>query len=262
MTTMNIYDMADTWNDAGTTFTGMKMDVTDTASAAGSKLLDLLVGSTSKFNVGKGGNVVQALSANLSALAVTGYSLTGANAQSLIDLAGTWNTTGAPTAIKLNVTNTASSASALLIDLQVDGNSKFRINRYGEITIGGSQSINHSGNINALNYSMNGDTFLKRDAAGVFAQQNGTNAQTFRWYHSHTDSSNRQNGALKTAAGYVEVAAETAGTGADDIDVLLTPAGTGKVRFGSHSAIGAEAVTGYITIKDAGGTERKIAVVS
>lgn len=49
--------------------------------------------------------------ANTNALAVTGYSLTGANAQSLIDVAGTWNTSGVPTAIKLSITNTATGAN-------------------------------------------------------------------------------------------------------------------------------------------------------
>ena len=33
-------------------------------------------------------------------------------------------------------------------------------------------------------------------------------------------------------------------------------------KFGTHSAIGAETVTGYITIKDAGGTSRKVTIVS
>ena len=43
-------------------------------------------------------------------------------------------------------------------------------------------------------------------------------------------------------------------------DVILNP--TGNVKFGAHSAIGAETVTGYITIKDAAGNLRKLAVVS
>jgi hypothetical protein len=34
------------------------------------------------------------------------------------------------------------------------------------------------------------------------------------------------------------------------------------LRFGTRTAIGAETVTGYITIEDAGGTSRKLAVVS
>jgi hypothetical protein len=39
------------WNNAATTFTGLKLNVTNTASAAGSKLLDLQVGGTSAVQV-------------------------------------------------------------------------------------------------------------------------------------------------------------------------------------------------------------------
>jgi len=40
-----------TWNNAGVTFTGLNVDVTNTASAAASKLLDLKVGGSSVFSV-------------------------------------------------------------------------------------------------------------------------------------------------------------------------------------------------------------------
>jgi hypothetical protein len=106
------------------------------------------------------------------------------------------------------------------------------------------------------------DVALWRDAAASLALRNGTNAQTLRIYSTYTDASNYERGALNAGADYIELAAETAGTGDDNLDVRLTPAGTGAVRFGSHSAIAAETVTGYITIKDSGGTTRKIAVVS
>jgi hypothetical protein len=52
--------------------------------------------------------------------------------------------------------------------------------------------------------------------------------------------------------------ATTISTAAGDLE--LNPAG--NVKFGSHSAVGAETVTGYITIKDGGGTLRKLAVIS
>ena len=58
MTTANIFDLADTWDDGATAFTGIKMDVTDTASGAGSKLMDLLVGGVSRFSVAKDGQVI------------------------------------------------------------------------------------------------------------------------------------------------------------------------------------------------------------
>lgn len=42
----------------------------------------------------------------------------------------------------------------------------------------------------------------------------------------------------------------------------LEVASSGVLKFGTHSALGAESVTGYITIKDSGGATRKLAVVS
>jgi len=44
-----------TWNSSGVTFNGFKLNVTDTASAAASKLIDLQVGGSSKFAVTKAG---------------------------------------------------------------------------------------------------------------------------------------------------------------------------------------------------------------
>jgi hypothetical protein len=65
--------------------------------------------------------------ANTGVLASTGYSVTGSNATNMIDLAGTWNTSGAPTALKINITNTASENSSKLIDLQVGGTTRFSV---------------------------------------------------------------------------------------------------------------------------------------
>jgi hypothetical protein len=53
-----IYDLSDTWNNAGISFNGIKLNATDTASAAGSKLIDLQINGASKFTVGKTGNVI------------------------------------------------------------------------------------------------------------------------------------------------------------------------------------------------------------
>ena len=46
-----------------------------------------------------------------------------------------------------------------------------------------------------------------------------------------------------------------------NIDLTLTPKGTGNVRFGTYTGT-ALAIAGYIEIKDAGGTLRKLAVVA
>ena len=100
-------------------------------------------------------------------------------------------------------------------------------------------------------------------ATGELHQFSTTTAQKYKVYATRTDGSNFERAAINTTAGsLVEFAAETAGTGGDNLDVQLTPAGTGLVRYGTHAAIGAETVTGFITIKDSGGTSRKLAVVS
>lgn len=55
--TVPLYNLTDVWNSAGTVFTAIAMNVTNTASAAGSKLLDLQVSSTSQFSVDPAGGI-------------------------------------------------------------------------------------------------------------------------------------------------------------------------------------------------------------
>lgn len=59
----------------------------------------------------------------------------GSLAGSSLNIATTWNTTGSPAAIKLNVTNTASGASSMLLDLQVASTSKFKVSPTGAIVV-------------------------------------------------------------------------------------------------------------------------------
>ena len=51
----------------------------------------------------------------------------------------------------------------------------------------------------------------------------------------------------------------TSGTDAD-IDLTLTPKGAGNIKFGTYTASALLAVAGYITIKDSGGTTRRLLV--
>lgn len=52
-----IYNLTDTWNAAGTAFTAISMDVTDTASAAGSKVISLKVNGTELLGLDKTGKL-------------------------------------------------------------------------------------------------------------------------------------------------------------------------------------------------------------
>lgn len=93
MPNVGVYEMTDTWSVGATTYKAVAMDVTDTSSAAGSLLLDLLIGGVSKFSVSKAGNTT---------------------------IAGTLSVTGAITATG-GVTGNASTATALATARTING---------------------------------------------------------------------------------------------------------------------------------------------
>lgn len=47
-----------------------------------------------------------------------------------------------------------------------------------------------------------------------------------------------------------------------NVDLMFIPQGTGVLRFGTHTSTSDTAISGYITIKDAGGVTRKLAVIT
>lgn len=83
MANVPLYQLTDIWNDSGIAWTSFSVDVTNTGSAAGSKLIDMKVGGVSQFAVGKGGElagpyVLEKLTANRTYfIATTGNDTTG-----------------------------------------------------------------------------------------------------------------------------------------------------------------------------------------
>jgi len=68
---------------------------------------------------------------------------------------------------------------------------------------------------------------------------------------------------LQITSSIATAAPSLASAGTDtNIDLALTPKGTGNVRFGTYTASMALTVQGYIEIKDSGGTIRKLAVIA
>lgn len=57
-TSQPVLNLSQTWNAGAVTFTGLKFNATDTASASGSLLADLQVGGVSKFSVNKAGSII------------------------------------------------------------------------------------------------------------------------------------------------------------------------------------------------------------
>lgn len=167
MSTQNIFDMTDTWNAAGTTFNAIKMNVTDTASAAGSLLLDLQVGGTSQFRVSKGGRVL----ASDGVVATPAYSFAAETGSGLCRI-GTRN-------IALGVNGTA------VLGATDNGGNAIRLV---------SAALEWTTNI-----GNGGDLIVIRDAADTFAQRRSTNTQTHRLYSTYTASNNYQRMAITSA---------------------------------------------------------------
>ena len=91
-----------------------------------------------------------------------------------------------------------------------------------------------SGQLQYNNSSAFGGAPLWREDANTVAQRNSTTTQVAYWYKTYTDTSNYERIALVpgAASGWMQIAAQTAGTGTDNINVAITPAGTGGV--GAH----------------------------
>lgn len=98
---------------------------------------------------------------------VSGQTLTGSQTTPVLDLSTTWSTSGVATAIKLNVTDTASNASSLLMELQQAGNSVVRFgkrNAYGETSFYTTTFSEHTRTI--IHQSDNGGISFSSNAVG------------------------------------------------------------------------------------------------
>ena len=124
-TTLNLIDGTATWNAAGSTFVGLDLSFTQTAYAAGSKLLSISASGNRNFIIDAEGEVVFR------------SEFTGG---------------GSKTALLVDVTDTSSAANSLLLDLQVGDSSKFSVDKDGDVIAQGSLTaegnlvVNGSGN--------------------------------------------------------------------------------------------------------------------
>jgi hypothetical protein len=242
MANVPISNLTTTWNNVSTTFTGIKLNVTDTASAAGSLLIDLQVGGTSRFSLGKGGAATFAGNAAASTppVVITGTWFTGGTStttkpQVLIEPTGTTSTAFSTAGTGFGV-NAASGFAGNLLDLQVNGGRHFRVastgsGSFAEIYVqagftneGLSIGASNSSPKTKLSFSdglfftgaSDYDVCLRADGvANTIALRRTTNAQTFRLYGTYTDVSNyRRLVQTMSAGGVAEIKPEGAGTGA------------------------------------------------
>lgn len=177
-TSAPVFDMTQTWNAGAQTFTGLKLNVTDTASAAGSLLLDLQVGGGSVFSVTKDGQTSCLIS---------------------------------------NKTGTSGTGEVSIWDNSSFSNRKAGlINSFGGFSNGvGLASDNvllwDSGtNLGAGTQ----DLVVRRDAANTLALQNGTSAQTLNVYNTWSSAgANYERFTVKWSSNFCYIGTEADGTG-------------------------------------------------
>jgi hypothetical protein len=191
----------------------------------------------------------------------TGGTATTTKPQVLIEPTGTTSTGWSTDGTGLGV-NAASGFAGRLLDLQVNGTSWLGVEGGGStaLSVPTSLKFNVTG-LTAVSFANTGNRSLRvrhtadigwcqggnlddpsdltlfRDAADTLAQRRTTNAQTSRVYGTYTDASNYVRAALSSTSTAVTLAAETAGTGADDIPLNLTAAGTGTIKVNSVAEV-------------------------
>ena len=134
---------------------------------------------TNQLQIYDNGNVSIASSPTdngLARLQITGNSLTISAATGIVSLSQTWNTTGSPTAILANITNTASGANANIIDLRVGGTSQFNVNKEGKISIatGTNKSVGFA-TLSSGTVTVNTTAVSANSGIQLSVQESGTN---------------------------------------------------------------------------------------
>ena len=194
------------WNSATTTFTGLKLNVTDTASAAGSKLLDLQVNGSRRAAIDSTG-VITCTSVGIGA----NNPITG----------------GSNNILSFPNSSVAIDSSGSVGGFSVNGNGFIG---FASAAPGGTSSI---------------DATFRRDAANILAQRNGTNAQAYRLYNTYTDASNYERGKVEWSSNLFRIGTEAGGSGgtlrAMELDagtyINFNLAGTNKFGIGGSSNI-------------------------
>jgi hypothetical protein len=211
-----VINLSQTWNSAGTTFTGLKLNVTNTASASGSNLLDLQVGGTSVSSVLSDGKVIA-----------------GDGDGSTV---GGFRFASQPNVGMFLQTTNIGGGSYILSFRDISNNVTFSLS-------GGFARLSHNyalGWATGASNASNVDLALARDAANTLAQRNGTNAQTYRLYNTYTDASNYERTSITRDSSGLVIDAQKGGTGADPTNLL-------DVKLDGASTFSVSSTNGNIT---------------
>jgi len=242
------------------------------------------IGSTTP-NTGAFTSLTGAPAANTAAYTVTGYSLTGSNAQSLLSLSGTWNTTGTPIALGLDITDTASNDDSELLRLGTNGHETFKVSKNGNVTLRSPSAsispklffenqantnvfalsvesgvLTYAGNginINSpIGLSLQGQVTLLSEGANILSQRRSTNAQTFRIFNTFTSATNFERVNFRWASNEFIIDAEAGSVGGTLRGIKIGSASTSLLGFFGATPVAQQAAVADAT--DAASTQDRL----
>jgi hypothetical protein len=227
---------------SGSSTTGLDLSVNSKAQA---RLVE--VGDGTRPLIINGGSAGGAQITGITANAILGISAGGGNPVNFY-------TNGRVTTQQFAVSHTASAVNYVQVTGAATGGAT-RISAQGsdanipiDIASKGTGLVTLTQN-GVARLSINGnDTLLGLNGSGVASFQATPSAGAVNFFQV-------RQAATGSAPTLFSVGSDT------NIDLALTPKGTGLVRFGTYTA-GALSIAGYIEIKDAGGTTRRLAVVA
>lgn len=179
-----------------------------------------------------------------------------------LTLTQTWNASGVNfTALLLNITNTASNSSSLLVDVQEGGTSKFKIAKTtghvtaaGGIFAGGSFDISSTWGVNSATgnqtmysaatfgwsagtggWSASADTMLARLSAGQMIMRNSTTAQTFLVANTYTSTTSYEAAGTWWSSNVAYIGSQKGSGGGSARDVSFVRDSTVKETLGANT---------------------------
>lgn len=254
----NIYLAAASGGSGGASWgsiTGTLSAQTDLQSALDAKL-NLAGGTMTGALVNSTNGAASTSSFRLTGTVFTGGTSTTTKPLALVEPTGTTSTGWSTSGTMLGI-NAASAFTGKLIDAQLNGSSKFNVSYEGVLTVAtGGGLTTQSGSLVLGPTQFSGGAYITLTSINV----GFGNART-----SFMDSNVYLSGGYQ--AQFANARADAADVGlvwgsAGHLKVSNGSTGVGTLQFGVHSALGAETVTGYITVKDGAGNTRKLAVIS
>jgi hypothetical protein len=180
-------------------------------------------------------------------LTITGGSITGSGMTPFLSITGTWNTTGTPTAMDVDVTDTASGFGSRLMHIKRNGATVFQMYAFGVAFYQGYLFVFK---LIADNYQFTNGSFFMSGADGVFRLTNSAQNDMGRLQFGVTDNTGP---ALKRSSAILQARL------ADDSAFTILQA---TLRTSANAVAEIVVPTHTLVIQDASGTSYKVIAVA